>query len=108
MLPYIDIHTERLLMIAIYGAIIFFGVILIMGARTLVVSRSRGKIEDSLSGEEAGPGGPRPEAEHDLDLMAKEVHRPIPVLLPVLYVGVAIWAIFYVLAFVLWGTEWPA
>jgi hypothetical protein len=89
MLPYIDLHTESLVLLFGYGLLGFFSLVLAHSARDIVVGKPR---------EVKTPEGPD-------DGKVKEGHGRVPVFLVVLYVCLAIWAVLYVLAHGMWGMD---
>ena len=89
MLPYIDLHTESLVLLLGYGFLGFFALALAHSARDLVVGRPR---EPATS---AGPD----------DGKVKETHGRIPLFLVLLYASLAVWAVLYVLAHGVWGMD---
>ena len=89
MLPYIDLHTESLVLFFGYGLLGLFALALAHSARDLVVGRPR---------EVDAPAGPD-------DGKVKEGHGRVPVFLVVLYASLAVWAVLYVLAHTVWGMD---
>ena len=89
MLPYIDLHTESLVLLFGYGFLGFFALALAHSARDLVVGRPR---EPETA---AGPD----------DGKVKESHGRVPLFLVLLYAALAIWAVLYVLAHGVWGMD---
>jgi len=89
MLPYLELHTESLVLLLGYGLLGFFALALAHSGRDLVVGRPR------------EPGG-TPVEEHG---GVREHGGRVPLFLVLLYVSLAVWAVLYVLAHAVWGMD---
>jgi hypothetical protein len=92
MLPEAELHFEGLVMMIGFGLLGFLFLTLAHYADRL----SLGGKPEAEPGPEAFPGGLR------------EGNAGVPVLLILLYGGLAIWAVLYVLAHALWGMDFGA
>lgn len=90
MYPYLEIHREHLILVFLYGGLLFFGLALALGSKYFVLGRPTDTKKDHL---EEWPDG------------VKEGHGKVPLFLIVLYIGLVVWGLFYVAAHALWGMD---
>ena len=81
--PYIEIHREQLVLVFLYGGLVLFGIILALTGRQLFLSTRRKAERVHV---ERFPDG------------ITEKHEGVPLFLVMLYIGLALWAIVYVVA----------
>ncbi|MBI5499076.1 MAG: hypothetical protein HY907_02460 [Deltaproteobacteria bacterium] len=89
MLPYLELHIQSLVLLFGYGLLGFFALALAHSGRDLVVGRPREPEATAVE-------------EHD---GIREHHGRVPLFLVLLYVGLAVWAVLYVLAHACWGMD---
>ncbi len=89
MLPYIELHAENLILLLGYGLLGFLGLALAKLSSELGVGKARDGAEP---------------AARFRDGLAEGRGR-VPLFLVVLFVLLGVWAVFYVLAHVVWGLD---
>ena len=89
MLPYVELHNESLILLFGYGLLGFLALTLAHLSHELACGRRRGPPEATVR----FPDG------------LEEGHGPVPLFLVLLYAGLAVWAVLYVLAHALWGMD---
>jgi hypothetical protein len=88
MLPYLELHMESLVLLLGYGLLGFLALVLAHSGRDLVVGTPKDE----------------PPAARTDDAVGYH-HGRVPLFLVLLYVGLALWALFYVLAHAVWGLD---
>ncbi len=89
MLPYLEIHNQHVILLVVFGALGLAWLVFAAYSKVLSIGRSEPKEEEW----ERFPGGVR------------EGRGKIPLFLILLYIGLSIWAVIYVLAHAFWGME---
>ena len=88
MLPYVELHAESVFLLLGYGLLGFLALTLALLGRDLACGKR--------------DAGHAPTRFRD---GLEEGHGPVPLFLVLLYAGLAVWAVLYVLAHACWGLD---